>query len=139
MKNTQLSSILREIGELADKSDVEVFAVGGFVRDKLLDKDGKDIDFVVVGNGPKFARAVAKRFGTKRVTIYEKFGTALVEYKDFKLEFVGARKESYRSDSRKPEVKAADLQTDLSRRDFTINALALSLNQKAFGQIIDPF
>ncbi len=133
------NSILKIIGKIADKCAVQVYAVGGFVRDKLLGKDSKDIDFVVVGDGPEFARAVADGLDSKRVTIYEKFGTALVEHKDHKLEFVGARKESYRSDSRKPEVTPADLPTDLARRDFTINALAISLNEKTFGQIIDPF
>jgi putative nucleotidyltransferase with HDIG domain len=131
--------VIKRIGELADRADVEVYAVGGFVRDQLLGKEGKDIDFVVVGDGPKFARAVARDLRTKQVTVYEKFGTALVQYQDYKLEFVGARKESYRGDSRKPEVAAADLPTDLARRDFTINALAVSLNKKSFGQLVDPF
>jgi putative nucleotidyltransferase with HDIG domain len=131
--------ILKKIGALADHAGVEVYAVGGYVRDALLGKEGKDIDFVVVGDGPKFVRKVARELGTKRVTIYEKFGTALVEYEDYKLEFVGARAESYRGDSRKPEVAPADLPTDLARRDFSINALALSLNKAKFGDIIDPF
>lgn len=131
--------ILRNISAIADVEGTEVYAVGGFVRDKLLGKDGKDIDLVVIGHGPNFAKAVAKHLATKKMTIYEKFGTALVEYKDYKLEFVGARKESYRSDSRKPEVLPADLPTDLARRDFTINALAIGLNKRNFGKIVDPF
>ena len=109
------------------------------MRDRLLGKDCKDIDFVVVGNGPKFAKAVAQNFGTKKMTIYKKFGTALVEFQDYKLEFVGARKESYRSSSRKPDVLPADLPNDLARRDFTINALAIGLNESNFGEIVDPF
>ncbi len=139
MKTILINSLLKKIGTLADQAGVEVYAVGGYVRDQLLGKEGKDIDFVVVGDGPKFARKVARGLGTKRLTIYEKFGTALVEHEDYKLEFVGARSESYRGDSRKPEVTPADLPTDLSRRDFTINALALSLNENSFGEALDPF
>ncbi|MFQ6113454.1 MAG: CCA tRNA nucleotidyltransferase [bacterium] len=131
--------ILKRISEIAGREDLEVFAVGGFVRDRLLGKNGRDIDFVVIGNGPKFAKSVAENLGTRKMTVYEKFGTALVEYRDYKLEFVGARKESYRGDSRKPEVVPADLPTDLARRDFTINALALGLNKENFGKILDPF
>ena len=131
--------ILRTIGRVADEAGVEVYAVGGFVRDTLLGKEVKDIDFVVVGDGPKFARRVARTLRTKRVTVYAKFGTALVESGEYKLEFVGARKESYRGDSRKPEVEPADLQTDLARRDFTINALAVALNEAHWGKLVDPF
>jgi len=131
--------ILKKVGQLADRDGVEIYAVGGFVRDQLLGKEGKDIDFVVVGDGPGFARAAARELRTKQVTVYEKFGTALVEYQDYKLEFVGARKESYRGESRKPDVAAADLPTDLARRDFTLNALAVSLNKKTFAQLTDPF
>jgi putative nucleotidyltransferase with HDIG domain len=130
--------LLKKIGALAEQAGVEVYAVGGYVRDQLLGKEGKDIDFVVVGEGPKFARQVGRELGTQRVTIYEKFGTALVEYEDYKLEFVGARSESYRGESRKPEVAPADLITDLSRRDFTINTLALSLSKQTFGALLDP-
>ncbi|HEX9653547.1 MAG TPA: CCA tRNA nucleotidyltransferase [bacterium] len=139
MKTILINSLLKKIGALADQAGCEVYAVGGYVRDQLLGKESKDIDFVVVGDGPGFARTVAKRLHTKRITLYEKFGTALVEYDGYRLEFVGARKESYRGDSRKPEVAPADLPTDLSRRDFTINALALSLNQRSFGEVLDPF
>ncbi len=135
----QKDPILKTIGKIADQQGIEVYAVGGFVRDKLLGKDGKDIDFVVIGSGPGFAKAVAKDLGARKMTIYEKFGTALVEYKDYKLEFVGARKESYRGESRKPEVVPADLPTDLARRDFTINALAIGLNKENLGKILDPF
>ncbi len=114
-------------------------AVGGFVRDSLLGSDSKDIDFVVVGDGPAFARAVADALSAKQVVVYEKFGTALVEKNEYKLEFVGARKESYRSHSRKPSVEAADLASDLARRDFTINAIAVALNRERFGRMTDPF
>lgn len=131
--------ILGTVGKVADHRKVAVYAVGGFVRDTLLGKVCKDIDFVVVGSGADFARAVSKELGASKVVVYEKFGTALVEINEYKLEFVGARKESYRSDSRKPIVEPADLQTDLARRDFTINALAISVNAATFGQLTDPF
>lgn len=131
--------ILRTVGALADERGVEVYAVGGYVRDHLLGKRVTDIDFVVVGDGPRFARALARKLGTQKTSVYPKFGTALVEYAHYKLEFVGAREESYRGDSRKPEVQPADLQTDLARRDFTINALAVGLNKHNLGEIIDPF
>jgi len=138
-KESKTDPILTTIGEIADQRNVDVYAVGGYVRDTLLGKRCKDIDFVVVGAGPPFARAVAQMLKTPKVTIYEKFGTALVEYRDYKLEFVGARKESYRGDSRKPEVLPADLESDLARRDFTINALAIGLNKNNFGRILDLF
>ncbi len=139
MKDLKQNSLLNKIGEIAGQEKVEVYAVGGFVRDELLGRECKDIDFVIVGDGPSFAKAVAKTLETKPPTIFQKFGTALVVYEDYNLEFVGARKESYRSDSRKPIVTPADLPTDLARRDFTINALALGLNEDNFGQLIDPF
>lgn len=139
MKNLFLDPILKSIGRIADQANEEVYAVGGFVRDKLLGKSVKDIDFVVVGDGPAFAKKVAKELRARKMAIYEKFGTALVEIEDYKLEFVGARQESYRGNSRKPDVVPADLMTDLTRRDFTINALALSLNEKSLGEIVDPF
>lgn len=137
--NFELDPVLKVIGSVGDEMNVEVYAVGGYVRDKLLKKDGKDIDFVVVGNGPGLARRVARKLGSEKVVVYAKFGTALVEYQEYKLEFVTARKESYRDDSRKPEVEPADLPTDLARRDFTINALAIGLNKHNYGQLIDPF
>ena len=87
--------ILKYIGKLADKNKIEVWAVGGFVRDKLLDKDVKDIDFVVIGDGPAFAKKVASSLGTKNIVVFNKFQTAIVQYKSFQLEFVGARAESY--------------------------------------------
>jgi putative nucleotidyltransferase with HDIG domain len=117
-----------------------LFIVGGYVRDRLLKRaDQKDIDFVVVGDGPFFAEKAAERLGSMKVTVYRQFGTAMIHYRGRILEFVGARKESYRGDSRKPEVESADLPTDLSRRDFTINAMAVSLNQSHYGELIDPF
>lgn len=139
MLNFNRYPILHKISEIADQRNIEVYAVGGFVRDSLLGKLSKDIDFVVVGNGPHFARIVSDILAAKNMVIYEKFGTALVEVDDYKLEFVGARKESYRNTSRKPIVAPADLPSDLARRDFTINAVAISLNEDTYGHIVDPF
>lgn len=131
--------ILLEIGSLADELNVEAHVVGGYVRDKLLGKEVKDIDIVIVGDGIAFARAVADRFGKQQIVIYEKFGTAMLQLDDGKIEFVAAREESYQPSSRKPDVKAASLESDLSRRDFTINALAASLNKDRLGEVTDPF
>ncbi len=131
--------ILRQIAKIADEAGVEVYAVGGFVRDYFLKKRVKDIDFVVIGDGIAFAKLVARTFKSKRLAVYRKFGTAMVGYRGYQLEFVGARKESYRGDSRKPDVEPADLLTDLARRDFTINALAVALSEEKFLHLIDPF
>ena len=131
--------ILHKIGLLADKSGTHVWAVGGFVRDKLLGISGKDIDFVVEGDGPAFAKKVAEEMGSGQVVVFEKFHTAMVNIHNFQLEFVGARSERYEEHSRKPHVSSGDLNTDLTRRDFTINAMAYGLNKENFGKIIDPF
>ncbi len=131
--------ILIRISAIADEYNVEAYVVGGFVRDALLGKDCKDIDIVVVGDGVVFAKQVAEKFGWKNVVIYEKFGTAMLPLEDGKIEFVGAREESYEPSSRKPTVKKASLESDLSRRDFTVNTLAASINKKHFGEVKDPF
>ncbi len=133
------NQLFRLIGAVADQMGLPVYVVGGFVRDLLLGKTVKDIDFVVVGDGPKFAKAVARALGCKQLTVYRHFGTAMLQHQDQVLEFVGARKESYHQESRRPQVESADLATDLARRDFTINALAIELNSDHFGQLIDPF
>lgn len=131
--------ILKIIGQIADREKLSVWAVGGFVRDKIINKAVKDIDFAVVGSGPDFARAVAKKLlATRNIVIYEKFGTAMVNFNDFQLEFVGTRKENYFEDSRKPVVVESTLDDDLLRRDFTINAIALGINKDNFGEIYDP-
>ena len=130
--------LLKIIGKFADQNKISIWAVGGFVRDKFLNKDVKDIDFAVVGDGPEFARALAKQLKTRKVVIYPKFGTAMIDFEDFRLEFVTARSESYLEDSRKPIVVQSDLDSDLLRRDFTINCIAFGLNQQNFGQIYDP-
>lgn len=131
--------VLSLIGVMADRLGKEAYVVGGYVRDRLLGKDVKDIDIVVVGDAISFARSVAEELGSKQVVVYEKFGTAMIPLESGKVEFVTAREESYDSDSRKPHVKQATLQSDLSRRDFTINALAVSINKKQFGEVVDPF
>jgi putative nucleotidyltransferase with HDIG domain len=123
----------KELGEPA-------YVVGGFVRDRLLGRVSKDIDIVCVGDGIRLAEMVAsKMYPRPKVAVYSRFGTAMIRHEDTEIEFVGARKESYREDSRKPEVAAGTLEDDQNRRDFTINALAVSLNEADFGQIIDSF
>jgi poly(A) polymerase len=130
---------LHAIGEIADELHAEVYVVGGFVRDILLGKEGQDIDIVVVGDGIAFAREVAARFRIKNVVVFEKFGTAMLPVDGGKIEFVAAREESYDADSRKPSVKRSTLAGDLSRRDFTVNAMAVSLNKDHFGELIDVY
>ena len=131
--------ILKRIGALADREDVAAYVVGGYVRDILLGREVKDIDIVVIGSGIEFAKKVAKDFQRTNLVLYENFGTALLPLNDRKLEFVGARKESYRKDSRKPHVQVGTLDEDLSRRDFTVNAMAASLNEKTIGEVVDLF
>jgi len=132
--------IFKKVGETADQLNLETYVVGGFVRDLILKRPTTDVDFVCVGSGIELAQAVAKTLGPDiGVHVYKNFGTAHIPYQDFNLEFVGARKESYRGDSRKPIVENGTLEDDQVRRDFTINALAISLNAKTFGNLIDPF
>lgn len=130
---------LRSIGQLADELRLNAYIVGGYVRDFLLGKEVQDVDVVVVGNGIEFAKRVADKFGDNKIVVYEKFGTAMLHSGRLKIEFVGARKESYSKDSRNPVVEAGSLDDDLSRRDFTINALAASLNSATLGEVTDPF
>lgn len=132
--------ILFAIGAAADEARLDVYAVGGFVRDELIGRaDRKDIDITVIGDGVGFASLVASQFEGARLAIYEKFRTAALQVGDHTIEFVGARKESYRASSRKPATEEGSLDDDLARRDFTINALAVSLNQTNFGDLIDHF
>lgn len=132
--------IFKIIGETADQLQLQTYVVGGFVRDLILNRKTSDVDFVCVGSGIILAEAVAKALGSDvQVHVYKNFGTAHIPYHDFNLEFVGARKESYRGDSRKPIVEDGTLEDDQLRRDFTINALAISLNKETFGNLIDPF
>jgi poly(A) polymerase len=133
------SKVLDRIGRLADEHSLEVYAVGGYVRDRLLDKKVKDIDFSVIGDAVGFAKKVAKEFGVRDPVLFEKFGTAMVPYRGYQLDFVTARAESYESQSRKPKVWEGALEDDLARRDFTVNALAANLNEGSFGDIVDLF
>ncbi|MDC6352536.1 HD domain-containing protein [Zeaxanthinibacter sp. PT1] len=129
------------ISSVASREGLSTYVIGGFVRDFLLDR-GKpdDIDVVVVGSGIDLAKKVAERLpGKPEVTVFKNFGTAMIKYKKLELEFVGARKESYHHDSRKPVVENGTLEDDQKRRDFTINALALSLNESDYGDLLDPF
>lgn len=135
----QDNKILKTLGALADQHKFEVYVVGGFVRDYFLQRERSEMDFVVVGDGIKFAELLAKHLHLPKPTVYRNFGTAMLTWGAMQLEFVGARKESYRGDSRKPQVEPADLPSDLSRRDFTINAMAFALNAGNFGTLVDPF
>lgn len=124
---------------LAEKRNEELYLVGGFVRDIILKRDKNEMDFLVVGDGINFAEQLANDLGIKEVSIYKNFGTAHFNYQGMALEFVGARKESYKRNSRNPKVEKGTLDDDLNRRDFTINSLAVSLNENTFGKLIDKF
>ncbi len=130
--------IFRQISRLADEQGVRAFVVGGYVRDYYLRRPSTDIDVVVVGSGIALAEALGRELRT-RVSIFKTFGTAMVRARGIEVEFVGARKESYTHDSRKPEVSPGTLEDDQRRRDFTINAMAWSLNAETFGELVDPF
>jgi poly(A) polymerase len=129
----------KTIAEAAMDLNTEAFVIGGYVRDLLLNRPCKDVDIVTSGNGIQLAEETAKRLGVKKVAVFKTYGTAMFLYKDWQLEFVGARKESYTSDSRNPDVTPGTIEDDQLRRDFTINALAISLNKNNFGDLIDPF
>lgn len=132
--------IFHKISDAADGLGVECYVVGGYVRDLFLERPSNDIDVVVVGSGIKVADALRKSLGRKaHISVFRNFGTAQVKYKDLEVEFVGARKESYSHDSRKPIVEDGTLEDDQNRRDFTINALAVCLNKERFGELVDPF
>ncbi len=130
--------ILRKIGEIADLHNLETYVVGGYVRDYYLRRPSVDIDIVVVGNGIALARELGRQLKTK-VSIFKTFGTAMLRSGDLEIQFVGARRESYTPDSRNPSVEAGTLYDDQLRRDFTINALAWSLNEETYGELLDPF
>lgn len=133
-------NIFELIGNCAREVESPAYVVGGYVRDRLLGRPTKDIDVVCVGDGIRLAEKVAsKLYPSPKVVVYKRFGTAMLRHEGNEIEFVGARRESYHADSRKPDVEAGTLEDDQNRRDFTINALAVSLNEGTFGQIIDPF
>lgn len=138
MKQHLQHPVFSVICKLAAEQDVQAYAIGGYVRDIFLHRPSKDIDIVILGNGIAFAEAVAAKLNVK-VSVFKNFGTAMLRYQDMEVEFVGARKESYRSDSRKPIVENGTLEDDQKRRDFTINALAIALHGSEFGTLIDPF
>jgi len=139
MKIGLKNPIFKRISGIATKGNMEAYLIGGYVRDLILERPTTDIDIVVVGSGIKLARMIADDLGKTNIQVYRNYGTAMIHYKDLQLEFVGARKESYRKDSRNPIVEDGSLEDDLNRRDFTINTLAISLNESDFGTVHDHF
>ena len=131
--------IFRQISRIVDSMGLEAYAVGGYVRDYYLHRPSSDIDVVVVGSGVDVAEALAKELGGAKVAVYRTYGTAMVRWRDVEVEFVGARKESYRRESRNPIVEPGTLEDDQRRRDFTINAMAWCINGDRFGELVDPF
>ena len=132
--------VFHKISEVADQLGVECYVVGGYVRDIFLERPSNDIDVVVVGSGIEVAKALKKVIGRKaHLSVFKNFGTAQVKFNDTEVEFVGARRESYSHDSRKPIVEDGTLEDDQNRRDFTINAMAICLNRHRFGELVDPF
>ncbi len=145
LSNAELAKILdkdifHKISDAADSLHLECYVVGGYVRDLFLERSSNDIDVVVVGSGIHVASELKKKIGKNaHLSVFRNFGTAQVKYKDTEVEFVGARKESYQRDSRKPVVEDGTLEDDQNRRDFTINAMAVCLNKERFGELVDPF
>jgi putative nucleotidyltransferase with HDIG domain len=140
LKTKLTHPVFQIISNAADEMGIKTYVIGGWVRDLLLDRPCKDIDIVTIGSGIDLAQRVAKKLGnTYHVNVYKNFGTAQIVYEDYDIEFVGARKESYRSESRNPVVENGTLEDDQNRRDFTINALAISLNNATYGELLDPF
>jgi poly(A) polymerase len=131
--------VFETVSKAAASLNMPVYVVGGYVRDLILNRPNKDLDFVTVGSGIALARKVAQDLGGLTITVFQNFGTANIKYGDLELEFVGARRESYRTESRKPIVEDGTLVDDQNRRDFTINAMAICLNKENFGELFDPF
>jgi poly(A) polymerase len=127
------------VSQCSEELGIEAYVIGGWVRDLLLSRACKDIDIVCTGSGIELAERVAKKMGHIQVSVFKNFGTAQIKLDDYDIEFVGARKESYRNDSRKPQVETGTLKDDQNRRDFTINALAISLTKNTYGEFVDPF
>ena len=133
-------NIFKLISDVADQMQLDCYVIGGYVRDFFLYRPSKDIDIVAIGKGIELAEAVAAQLGRRtKLSVFKNFGTAQIKYKDYEVEFVGARKESYTHDSRKPIVEDGTLEDDQKRRDFTINAMAFCLNKNRFGELLDPF
>lgn len=133
-------SVFGIISQAARNLGLETYVIGGYVRDLILKRSSKDIDFVCIGNGMELAKEVIKNLPESQgLTVFKNFGTAMIKLPDLELEFVGARKESYKAHSRNPSVENGSLQDDQERRDFTINALGISLNQSTYGELVDPF
>jgi poly(A) polymerase len=140
MKQHLQHPIFKVVSELADQLNQETYVIGGFVRDLILNRPSPDIDIVTIGSGIQLAEMVARKLGPSiQVSVFKNFGTAMLKYQSLEVEFVGARKESYNENSRKPIIEDGTLEEDQNRRDFTINALAISLNSNRFGELIDPF
>lgn len=138
--NYKEKEVLQKIAETADRLSMPCYLIGGFVRDKILGRQTKDMDIVCVGDGIKLAEKVSAKFSpAPEVHFFKNFGTAQIKTNDLEIEFVGARKESYNFDSRKPAIQSGTIEDDQNRRDFTINAMAISLNKNNFGELIDPF
>lgn len=131
--------IFKTLSDIGERLELDVYVIGGYVRDCILERESKDIDILSVGQGIKVAKEFAKIVKSKNISVFKSFGTAMVRHKNLEIEFVGARKESYQRNSRKPIVEDGTLQDDQNRRDFTINALAISLNKENFGELLDPF
>ncbi len=127
------------VRDCADRLGVEAYVIGGYVRDRIMARPTKDVDIVCIGSGIELAKAVSKAIGGAKVTVFKRFGTAMLRHGDLEVEFVGARKESYDFDSRKPTVEDGTITDDQNRRDFTINALAIGLNSRNWGELVDPF
>src|SRR5690242_11837696 len=132
IEELEKNPIFKTVADVSQRIGCQSYIVGGFVRDLILKRPSKDIDFVCLGSGIELAEAVAKKLGNVQPTIFKNFGTAMIPYGDLDLEFVGARKESYSRDSRKPIVEDGTLEDDQFRRDFTINAMAISLNKEDY-------
>lgn len=133
------NTLVKTISSVSEQLNQDTYIIGGFVRDHLIGRPSKDMDIVTLGSGILLAEKIAKALKIKNVQVFKTFGTAMLRYRGFEVEFVGARKESYRKDSRKPSVENGSLSDDQNRRDFTINALAISLNKDSFGELLDPF
>ncbi|MFZ0280132.1 MAG: tRNA nucleotidyltransferase, partial [Bacteroidales bacterium] len=142
MRKCLNDSIFEKLSEVVTSENVKAWVIGGFIRDCLLKRDHpeKDIDIVVIGSGIEIARKAARKLGRGiKVSVFKNFGTAMFRFNDYEIEFVGARKESYNRKSRKPVVEEGTLEDDQKRRDFTINALAVSIQKETFGEFLDPF